>query len=95
LQARAELDLPHAFVLTPSQARRVWLALEDAVGEVRTTASCADHMERTFTSAEALMDYEPPVFDRSCAWNFQHGRQITTGKRTLGSVGASVLSPCE
>jgi len=60
LQARAELDFPHAFVLTATQTKKVWQMLEDAVGAVRATASCADHLERTFTSAENLVDYENP-----------------------------------
>jgi hypothetical protein len=60
LQARAELDLQHAFVLTATQVKKVWQTLKDATGEVHATASCADHLERTSTSAEDVMDYENP-----------------------------------
>jgi hypothetical protein len=47
----------HAFVLKAEQVNNIWKALADAVGQVEATASCVDHMNRPFTSAEALIAY--------------------------------------
>jgi hypothetical protein len=60
LQARVERELRHAFVLTADQVRKIWKILQEAMGNVRATASCADDVERPFSSVEKLVAYENP-----------------------------------
>jgi len=58
LEARANIELKHAFVLRASEVRKVWSFLSDSIGTVKATVSCVDHLERVFSSVEELANYE-------------------------------------
>ncbi len=58
MQAKVDLDIKHAFVMRADQINRIWAFLQGAIGPVRATASCADHIERAFTSPNELNAYE-------------------------------------
>ena len=52
--------LKQAFVVGPSELKKLTNLLQDSVGEVKITAGCADGISRDFETVDSLINYENP-----------------------------------
>ena len=52
--------LTQAFVVGPSELKKLTNLLQDSVGEVKITAGCADGISREFETVDRLIEYENP-----------------------------------
>ncbi|RFA27312.1 hypothetical protein CAI21_14840 [Alkalilimnicola ehrlichii] len=96
----AKFEEKHAFVLCPKYAGRLWDILEQACGPTTAEASCADGIQRTFTSRDQLTSYENP---RARSVNsltfsardeeFERRASITLGARYSSSIVVSIDGP--
>lgn len=58
MEARAEHQCKSGFVLKAAVLSKMWNELQENVGQVKATVSCADKIERTFSNLEELTAYE-------------------------------------
>lgn len=58
MEAKSKFDAPHAFILTSSQAKKLWDIFYSYNLIVYATVSCSDGMIRKFDSCENLMMFE-------------------------------------
>lgn len=54
----ARLKISSAYVLRDENIRTLWNLLETKIGKVKVRALCADDIEREFTSADDLLNYD-------------------------------------
>lgn len=54
----AKIEQKHAFVVADEDVRRLWRTIETEIGPPTATITCADKTERSFTSADDLLDFE-------------------------------------
>lgn len=52
--------LKQAFVVGPSELKKLTNLLQDSIGEVRIAAGCADGISREFETVDSLIEYENP-----------------------------------
>ena len=52
--------LKQAFVVGPSELKKLTNLLQDSIGEVKITAGCADGISRDFETVDSLINYENP-----------------------------------
>ncbi|MBL9084747.1 MAG: hypothetical protein JNK76_23280 [Planctomycetales bacterium] len=91
MEAHARLSLSHAIVFTVDHAKKIWNILDERIGEVGASATCADGLTRHFANLEQLTQYENSrakaiqsiTFD---ARSREPRKSATLGGFALGSV---------
>jgi len=98
----AKFEEKHAFVLCPKDVGRIWDILEKAFGPAKAEASCADGIQRTFTSLDQLASYENPrarainsLTFRARDAKLDRRASITLGARYSSSIMVYIEGPEE